>query len=1133
MDRARRAVVIALFLVLSLGSVVLGVGIVPSTAVRPAAVVTWPPATLLLAELMTGGASASDEFVELTNAGPEAVDLVGLEIVYVSASGSTIARKATWPLSLSLEPGRHLLLANGAGIHAAAADATYTGGLAGTGGALVIRPIGGAPIDAVGWGDATSGFVEGPVAPVPPAGSSLERRPGGVAGNGLDSNDNAADWFVQAVPSPQNLASAPTPEPTPSPQPTPSTSVTPTPTSSAAATPTPSATADSTPSPTATSSPTPTPSPSPPPPPTPSPVPSPSATPVPIAEARALPDGASVTVGGTLTTALGALEAGRTAFVQDTSGGIALYLDAPAVDAWPAGTNVVATGALDDRFAQRTLRVALTGLTATGTAAVPMAVGASTGFAGEDVEGQRIVVAGTTVGSPSAMADGTGLLVDDGTGPLRVVVAPAALGVLAVPAGTAVTAVGPLGQRDSTGTGIAGYRLHATEPGDLVLVTATATPAPTASPSGAPTPTAEPTATSSATPAPAATPTPGATPSPSPSPGAFATILAARAMPVGSVVSVSGVVTADAGRLGAPALVAIDDDSAGIVVKLPAGVTAPARGAWIEVRGTLAAPYGQIELRVAAGGLSIHSTRALPAPLAIDGVEMGEGVEARQVTVVVEIDAKPKRSQSGDLTIAATAEDGTAIRVLADSSSGLTAAALVKAESYALTGIAGQRASRKGALDGYRLWLRDTNDIVRLGGGAAPTATPSTRPSPSGATHAAATIPIAQALLARSGEVMVEGTVTVDASLLDTTGRRIVLEDSTAAVEVLAPAGVVPPGVGSRVSVLGTMARAYGAPRIRATELREVGPGLPRQPLVLRAAPGPAHEWRLVRLSGTIVEVHKLGSRWRVELQAGGARVPVSGLSGAAIPVTLFVEGRRATVVGIVRRPHPSATDRRFAIVPRSPADVAVGPAESAGSQARGAPGPGVGPGRPGAGAAGPLDVDLARLADHVGETVRVGGLVVDLAADGVSIDDGSALGSVVLTGEAAEYLPLLEPGDAINAIGRVERRDDASVVVVRDPAGLSRVGDLAELPSEPPTPSNAVVRAAEAPRTASSDSFGLGIPGTAGVASLVLISVASAGVTLLRRRWLQQRLLAPVRARLAAIGRSDSGPDRGSSASP
>ena len=79
----------------------------------------------------------------------------------------------------ALEPGRHLLVANASGIYAASADATYSGGFAATGGAIVVRPIGGQPIDAVGWGDATNAFVEGTAGAAPAAGSSIERRPGG------------------------------------------------------------------------------------------------------------------------------------------------------------------------------------------------------------------------------------------------------------------------------------------------------------------------------------------------------------------------------------------------------------------------------------------------------------------------------------------------------------------------------------------------------------------------------------------------------------------------------------------------------------------------------------------------------------------------------------------------------------------------------------------------------------------------------------------------------------------------------------------------------------------------------------------------------------------------------------------
>ncbi len=60
----------------------------------PAAAVSWPPSSgLLVAEVVTGGSSASDEYVEITNAGPEPLDLAGLEMAYVTASGATVTRR--------------------------------------------------------------------------------------------------------------------------------------------------------------------------------------------------------------------------------------------------------------------------------------------------------------------------------------------------------------------------------------------------------------------------------------------------------------------------------------------------------------------------------------------------------------------------------------------------------------------------------------------------------------------------------------------------------------------------------------------------------------------------------------------------------------------------------------------------------------------------------------------------------------------------------------------------------------------------------------------------------------------------------------------------------------------------------
>ena len=89
--------------------------------------------------------------------------------------------------------------------------------------------------------------------------------------------------------------------------------------------------------------------------------------------ARGLADGLSATIEGILTTALGALESARSGFVQDASGGIALYLDAAFDVPLPAGTTVRATGTLDSRFSQRTLRVAAADVVITGSAPLPAA----------------------------------------------------------------------------------------------------------------------------------------------------------------------------------------------------------------------------------------------------------------------------------------------------------------------------------------------------------------------------------------------------------------------------------------------------------------------------------------------------------------------------------------------------------------------------------------------------------------------------------------------------------------------------------------------------------------------------------------------------------------------------------------
>ncbi len=340
-----------------------------------------------------------------------------------------------------------------------------------------------------------------------------------------------------------------------------------------------------------------------------------------------------------------------------------------------------------------------------------------------------MTLSGIVTEAPSSLSDGLGLMVDDGTGAVRVIVGPAALAGQPVATGSHVTATGPLGQRDSSGTGLAGYRVHATLVGELVVAplptpspTPTPTPAPTATratptPTPTPTPTFQtplPTPLPTATPAPTPTPTgptPTPTAAPTSTPAAALTVAAARLVPVGQAATVRGVVIAEAGRLGTPPLFAIGDATGGLPVKLADGQVAPARGTLVELRGAIADPYGQIELRLVAGGLTSLGTAALPTPIALAPGDAGEATEGRLASMAGTITASATKATSGDLAFTIEGRDGASLRIVADASAGLDAAILRKGAAVSLTGIVGQRASRKGALDGYRLWVRDRADV--------------------------------------------------------------------------------------------------------------------------------------------------------------------------------------------------------------------------------------------------------------------------------------------------------------------------------------------------------------------------------------------------------------------------------------
>jgi hypothetical protein len=443
-------------------------------------------------------------------------------------------------------------------------------------------------------------------------------------------------------------------------------------------------------------------------------------------------------------------------------------------------------------------------------------------------------------------------------------------------------------------------------------------------------------------------------------------------------------------------------------------------------------------------------------------------------------------------------------------------------------GIAGQRASRKGAPDGYRVWARDRHDVTLLAAAPSPTAGSSGSPRSSGGTPAR--VSIASALRTTDRDVAIEAVVTAPGNLLDTSGRRIVVQDPTGAIEILLPKDVSAPGVGARVRAIGRVGSAYGAPRFRAASIERRGAGTVPRPLRVAGPLSALHAWRLVEISGRVDDVRKLGDRWRAEFVLGAQRFVVIGQPGARIPSTALGEGRAASIVGIVRPPYPSATDRRPSILPRSGADIRQGAAASTGTTPGSSGNAPPTSGTTGGGTASPpgstgAPADLIDLLRLVGTKVLVGGLVVDLRSDGFDLDDGTAIGRVVLTGLAADAIDLVEPGDAINVIGVVTiQSDGVAAVVVEDPSAIALGSTLGTLesggaPSDPAA--SDAGSGTSGLRTAGFGIDGMVIPGAAGLVGLLAVGLLSAGMTVLRRRHARRLLALRVADRLATVGGS------------
>jgi hypothetical protein len=616
---------------------------------------------LVISEVVTGGASASDELIELYNPTAAALPIEGLELVYVSASGATLTRRVGWEVGAPLlGPGAHLLVANEAGAFAAIADAVYAGGMAATGGSVGLRIQGATTaVDAVGWGDAASAWLEGHPASAPPPGSSIERMPGASAGSTKDTDDNAADFVVRSVPDPQNTGSPPVPG---SPMPTP----TPLPT----ATPIPGPT--ETPAPSASPSPSTTPAPT--------VAPSPTASPsVAIGTARGLPDGTTVTIDATALTGSAFADGGG--YLADATGGIAVLVDSGS---FARADRVLVTGTIDDRFAQRTLRASSVAAQPGGEPPTPAPI--ATGAVNELVEGRLVRVSATIDGGPTALNGGVAFDVDDGSGVARVVVGSATgVDVAGWVDGRRIIVIGVVGQRDSSGTGASGYRVQPRDPGDVELL-ALPSPTPASSASSQPTP----------------------TPSPSESTREITTIAAARAAPTNERLTVRGVVTLASGTIEDESAV-VQDATGAILLRLGEESGQLVRGELIEVAGVRSTKSGMESLRVSAPPRRI-GTAPDPAPRTLRTGDAGEGAEAEVVLVRGTLVANARRASSG--TVSFDIDDGSGpLRVVLGASLQAADEHLADGSWVQVTGVLGQETTGAEPTLGYRVWPRDPAEV--------------------------------------------------------------------------------------------------------------------------------------------------------------------------------------------------------------------------------------------------------------------------------------------------------------------------------------------------------------------------------------------------------------------------------------
>jgi hypothetical protein len=245
---------------------------------------------------------------------------------------------------------------------------------------------------------------------------------------------------------------------------------------------------------------------------------------------------------------------------------------------------------------------------------------------------------------------------------------------------------GVVGQRDSSGTGTAGYRVQPRDGADVLGSQPPTTPTPTPSPSGDP---------------------------------SVISIQAARTQPVNSRVTVRGIVTL-ASNMADEGTAAIQDSAGAILLRLgdDVGSLELDLGELLEVTGVRSTKTGMETIRLSQPPRRLGQ-QAQPDARRRPTGSLGEEHEAVLVVVRGEVTTSPRRTSAQNIYF--DVDDGSGpLRVFVTPRSGASAEGIVIGSWVEVRGVLGQETTGQQPTRGYRIWPRIAADVEVVATAPAP-----------------------------------------------------------------------------------------------------------------------------------------------------------------------------------------------------------------------------------------------------------------------------------------------------------------------------------------------------------------------------------------------------------------------------